>query len=310
MLTTSGTKSRVQMQVQTQTQQPLRERVIATLGEFLPARAAVIPTVMRMTGSGNAGAAELARVLSKDPSLSATVLRLSNSSFYGRKGAVTSLNEAIMVLGFSLLRSLVVATSVSSLFRKDEERGLEQALWDHSIAVAIGARIIYERVEPRRVEEAFLAGLLHDLAQLVLLQKFPEEYMPALDEISRDPFGERDIEQEYFGFHHADLGATMLQHWNFPPRLVKAVRMHHHPTDLESPDATDIVEPALLSLTHAVCLADTLAKSLGYWFSSRAETDLVNLPSTQFFNFTPETMAHIADALAARFSEEQKLFNG
>jgi putative nucleotidyltransferase with HDIG domain len=298
------------MKATTQVQEPLRERVIATLGEFLPARAAIIPTVMRMTGSVNTGATELARALARDPSLSATVLRLSNSSFYGRKGAVTSLNEAIMVLGFSLLRSLVVATSVSSLFRKDEERGLEQALWDHSIAVAIGARIIFERSEPRRVEEAFLVGLLHDLAQLVLLQKFPEEYLPALEEMSRDSSGQRDVEQEFFGFHHAELGATMLERWSFPHRLVTAVRHHHDPAVLESTGNGDVMEQTQLALTHAVCFADTLAKSLGYWFPSHPEIDLANLPSTKFFGLSPEAIAQIADELATRYTEEQKLFAG
>lgn len=296
------------MTTQIQVMIPLRERILATLTDYLPSRAEVIHRVMRLTSDPTTASGQLSCLVSKDPALTAMVLRLSNSSHHGRVGMATSLNEAILVLGFERLRTLVVATSAASMFGNNNNKDpWEETLWNHSVAVAIGARLVAGRVEPAVAEEAYLAGLMHDLAQLVLLQRFRHEYRPVLQEAQQ---GQRDIleiEAEKLGFTHDELGALMLERWRFPPRLLTAVRYHHNP-DLElsttgagAPDRT---------LARIVCLADALSKSLGFSFAQPSPVDPARLPCLEQLGLSPDTIPQVLTDLAATHAEEQKLFAG
>ena len=122
----------------------LLDRIIETIGE-LPTSPTVVASVMGMTKDLNTDVTKLSRVLSSDQSLTAKVLRLSNSPFYGRMRGVATLDEAIMILGFFTIRSLVVASSAYSMFNLGGQGGLEYRLWNHSLAAAMCARLTARR---------------------------------------------------------------------------------------------------------------------------------------------------------------------
>ncbi len=202
------------MPTDTMARSSLLERAIATLDIFPLSQATVIKNVMSMTTSMDTAVEDLAKALSVDQALTGKVIRLSNSPFYGRVRTVATLNEAITILGFQTIRSLVVATSTSSMFRKGAEKVLEQKLWRHSLAVAIAARMVGQKHDRSLAEEAFLVGLVHDIAQLVLLQRFPKEYKPVMERTISSGETLSECEQEMLGFDQDD-NALMIFDWAY-----------------------------------------------------------------------------------------------
>lgn len=292
------------------TEPVLLERVIASMGE-LPTSPAVVTSVMGLTSNLNTGVDKLSQALSADPALTAKVLRLSNSPFYGRSRSVRSLNEAIMILGFSTIRSLVVATSAHSMFNQGKNKALERSLWQHSLAAAMGARVVARKIGKRQlIEEFFLGGLLHDIGVLVILKKMPDELKRILKNAHDSGKSRNDIERETLGFTHADLGSITLERWNFPSLLATAVRCHCRPElATRATESADGGQTELL-IAHVVAFADELARSLGYSFDTSSQADLAQLPSTAFLGLTAVDIAEVSQELSERFAEEQSLFEG
>ena len=279
----------------------LLNKIVATIGE-LPTSPAVVSTVMGLTADLNTEVDKLSRVLSGDPALTAKVLRLSNSPFYGRARSVGSLNEAIMILGFYTIRSLVVASSTYSLFRKKTGGDVSKILWDHSLAVAMAARIVARRVRHEQIEEAFIIGLLHDIGKLILYQKMQQQYQGIITKVRAERRNFVDVEQEELGFSHGELGSIILTKWNFPDMLVEAVAQHNAPGENESPEIRKV------PLDHIVCFANEIAKKMGYGFIENYEVDLASLPQASMLDLDAEAIEIIQVELETHYNEEKHLF--
>lgn len=286
----------------------LLDRIVETIGE-LPASPTVVSSVMGLTNDLNTDINQLSRVLSADQSLAAKVLRLSNSPFYGRMRGVATLEEAIMILGFFTIRSLVVASSAYSMFNRGGSGDMESRLWNHSLAAAMGARLVAKRAGSKHIEEAFLAGLLHDIGSLIMLKKMRKEYDAVLAEANENGNGLAEVEKETLGFSHEELGSLILEKWNFPPILSQAVHYHHRPEELTASAETPVDNDTVLA-TNIVCFADALAKSLGHGIVDEAQVDLTELEAARHLHLSPEATADIAQELEESFAEELKLFTG
>ena len=285
----------------------LLDRVIETIGE-LPTSPNVVSAIMGLTSDLNTEITKLSRVLSADQALTAKVLRLSNSPFYGRVRGVGSLDEAIMILGFFTIRSLVVASSAYSMFNKGNDNSYEGRLWAHSLATAMCARITARRVGIKQIEEVFLAGLLHDIGILILLKKMRKDYSGVIKEVNKSGCDLVEVEQNLLGFSHPELGALILDRWNFPPILSHSVREHHDPAVPESLDDLADEDRDMAIAAHIVCFADELSKSLGHALEENYQARLAEMPSVHFLHLAPENIADIATEVEERFAEEQQLF--
>ena len=287
----------------------LLERVIATLDVFPLSRAEVIRSVMSLTANLDAGTRELANAISTDPALTGKVLRLSNSPFYGRIRQVASLDEAIIILGFQTIRSLVVATSTATMFKSGKDKDLQDDLWRHSLAVAVASRIIAQRRHARWREEAFITGLMHDIAKPVLLQRFPDEYKPVIRAMRDGAHDELEVEREFLGFTHADLCVHILDHWNFPPDVTRAAGRHHDYDGLSLLDGDIPITPKEIALSRIVCLANELAKRNGYTFAGRPAGDIESMAATQHLGFTAETIEQLSESLDTVYHETEECFH-
>lgn len=169
-------------------------------------------------------AADLGRLIESDPSLSTPVIRLSNSTFYGLSGKVSSAWRAVTVLGLATLRAM--ATSAAFDLFSETGRSVPDGFWQHSVTTAAASAAIANRVgiQPN---DAFGAGLLHDLGTALVFRRAPRRYETAIDLRRRTALPLTDIETEEFGATHAEVGAAALGVMRFPADVVEAVAGHH-----------------------------------------------------------------------------------
>ena len=167
-------------------------------------------------------------ILSKDPPLSATMLRLANSVMYGGEQEVRDLRSAVLRLGFDALLNLGRTAAVIRTLRGSKHLNAVQ-LWQHSVAVGLVAKGICRMIRQNHLgEPAFMAGLLHDIGKIALDLCFPEEYAPVVQAI-QDGMHTVDAERELLGITHAQVGAELAIQWNFPETLKDAILTHHDP---------------------------------------------------------------------------------
>ena len=197
--------------------------------------------VIEVARDPDAGAADLKAVVEGDPALSARVLRIVNSASCGVRSTVTNLHQAISYLGFSQVRNLAMTASVSEIFKKDEQVGsyCRSALWRHLVSVGICARMVASRCRIPNFEDAFLAGLLHDIGIILEDQRVHGEGLSL-----------SASEREWLGFDHCLLGERIAEAWGFPPTVRDAIRFHHSSQLCEGEDA-DIV--CCVEIANVIC---------------------------------------------------------
>ncbi|MFQ5607114.1 MAG: HDOD domain-containing protein [Candidatus Zixiibacteriota bacterium] len=276
--------------------------IVSSMGE-LPASPEVIKVVMDRTADFNSDIQGLSKALSADQTITAKVLKLSNSSFYGRAHSVATLDEAIMILGFFTLRSLVVATATHSMFDGSDAGGHQRTLWEHSLATAMACRLVGGRVEGLNNDEAFLAGLMHDLGKLILIQKMPEDYAKIIEKAKEECVPFTQLEDSAFGFNHTDLGQALMDEWAFPPELIESIR-DHHLQDYSS--AAD--EP--VSLACVVNLADTISNYLQIGFACKDAPEPWTTNSAARIGLDSANLKEICEELQNSFAEEKRHFEG
>lgn len=199
--------------------------------------------------------ARIERIISKDVGMAAKILQLANSAFIGVRGQVSSLLQALSLIGTETVRTLVLSVHVFSQFDGNSEvAAYLPALWEHSVGVASVAQRIAgsENRNKAMAEESFTAGLLHDVGKAVLLAELFHEYRRILDRPDGAPGLIVSLELEQFGCTHAQVGAYLMSIWGLPAPLVHAVAFHHRPSET--------AETQFSSLT-AVHAADAIASA-------------------------------------------------
>ena len=163
-----------------------------------------------------------------DISLSARVMKKVNSSAAGLSTKASNLQQAIALLGMKQVRNLAIASNVCDLFQGGEEinKYSRSGLWKHMVAVGIGARIYSTRNDLADPEDAFLAGLLHDLGIVILDQKLHKRFTIMLGEMKTDQ-PQVKWEKEYFGYDHTEIGFKVAQRWGLPEPIAEVIRDHH-----------------------------------------------------------------------------------
>ncbi len=182
--------------------------------------------------SPNGSIAVVARLIAQDPLMSAKLLQVANSAFFGMAHEVTDTTEAVMVLGAERIRSLILLAGVFSQYGGAKCPGFSpEPLWGHSVQVGAFARAITlaETRDGRTAEAAFTAGLLHDVGKLVLAANVPEKYESIRRAQAARKCSQREAEMEILGTTHAEVGACLMATWALPLRILEAIAWHHEP---------------------------------------------------------------------------------
>ncbi len=171
---------------------------------------------------------DIGEVLMSDQALSARILQLANSSFYGFPSRIETISHAVTMIGAEQMVALVQGTCVASIFNRVPRDLVNMELfWKHSIACGVTARIIAARRREPNTERFFLLGLLHDIGRLVIFQHLPEEAAAALEQAGRERRLLFQAESAILGFDHATVGYDLLRTWKLPGRLCEPIKMHH-----------------------------------------------------------------------------------
>jgi putative nucleotidyltransferase with HDIG domain len=188
-----------------------------------------------LINSSNSSATEIGDSLSHDPALTARLLRIVNSPYYGFATQIETVSRAITLIGTLELLDLVLATSVIRLFDDiPPELVTMDKFWEHSLYTAVIARNLAQHGRAPNTERYFIAGLIHDIGELVLLSQRPRQCAEVLRLVQEKPGDLLAAETQVFGFTHSQVGAELARAWNLPPSLVTAIRYHHAPADADS----------------------------------------------------------------------------
>jgi len=204
------------------------QELIANLGD-LPPLPQVATQLLRISADPDASAEDLRKVIATDQALTSQILKIANSAMFGMMREVNTLTQAIMTLGFSTIKSVVIASSAKNLYHRGTVGLQERLIWEHALVTAIASRAFAKAVRFPRIEEAFIGGLLHDIGKSVMGVKFPERYGALLRSVYNEHGDSLVLELDTFGFDHAMVGEALVQQWNLAPGLQQAVRWHHDP---------------------------------------------------------------------------------
>lgn len=209
----------------------------------------------RVATNPNAEAHDFINLLQGDEGLSSRVLKIANSVFYDRGGGSKTIVDAVNVIGIAELRNLMNATVLGGLF--PVRHHLRREFWGHNIATGIAAKVVARALLPSLVDQVFLAGLMHDIGKLLILQQHVDDYERVVKRGLADGVESSTAEVSVYPFDHAQVGQLIAEKWHFSAELYEAIGDHHKPwADLQAGSLTGIVKLSNL-LAHTLGLGVT-----------------------------------------------------
>jgi len=223
----------------------------------LPALPMVLQQVQKIMRNPNSNMNQIATVIAKDQALASKTIQLVNSAYYGMSRRVSSITQAIVILGLDTVTNVMLSISVMKIFSDTTTSLSMEKFWEHSFSVALMAKALAEFHEEADPENCFISGLLHDLGRLVLDQYMHEDFVKAMKVNTIKKCSLRRAEIALFGGDHSSVGAYVARRWNLPEFIESAIRFHHKPHLAEQyQHITQIVALAdALSHQHSICLS-------------------------------------------------------
>lgn len=271
---------------------------IATLPE-------VTVKIIALVEDPRSTARDLHKVIKTDPALSARLLKVVNSAFYGLPGQVATVDRAIVLLGLATVKNIAIAASIGRLFTGERisDSFTAKDIWRHSVAVGVLTRQMHRHLHSHQPEadEAFLAGLIHDLGLLVIRQAFPQQLADIIDRCAKEGRGFCEIEEQILGANHQSFGQALAAKWKFPQRLRTVLGYHHSP---------ELLAPEHQAMCRLIGIADTVAceDKLGFPLTAAGQT--VTPESLAAIDLSPDVLAEFRAALPENLASAEATLVG
>jgi len=237
-----------------------KEAMLAKLDgiENLPTLPIMVQQIQKLINSPNSSMNQIGALISKDQAIAARVVRLVNSAFYGLGRKVSSIPQAIVVLGLNTVKNLVTGVSVIKMFETADKESLfnRDMFWLHSFGSAMGARLLAKNLGRSEPEDYFLAGLLHDIGILILDQFFHDEFLSILKYVNNSNSDYYTAEQNVLGLTHCEVGAIVAEKWKIPDFLIHTIRYHHASVNQDPEINCDVI--------NIVHIAEVAATNVGF----------------------------------------------
>jgi len=255
-----------------------------------------------MVDDPSSSASDIGKFISQDPGLTARLLKIANSPFYGFPSRIDTVSRAITIIGTRGLRDLILATSVINNFTRIPSNYLDiHAFWSHSLYCGVLARLIAVKCNALHTEPFFVSGLLHDIGQLIILNKLPEMSRETQMRANDGVVPLYQVEQEVIGFDHAKVGSELLRDWKLPETIIDATEFHHEPGKAElSPLGACIVHIASAIAVDVEAVSETNVDD-----SFISTIDPVAVAVT---GLTEASIEHIKEEAALQYSAAIELF--
>ncbi len=236
--------------------------------------------------------------IQKDPDLTARLLRLANSPFFGFANRLSTVAEAVSLLGIQQIQDMIVASSVLEQFKGVPDNLVNKdSFWRHSLAVGLTARLLAMERRLPKPDKFFVAGLLHDVGRLVLMLQAPESARAVFELYQRERILLRDAEKKILGFDHQQIAAELLQSWSYPAALVQAVAFHH------TPDSS--VAKLEASVVH---IADHLVNAMGIGSSGEQFVSPLDDKAWATLGLSSEILARLIEAVDEQILAVEEAF--
>uniref|UniRef100_A0A7C4AAH7 HDOD domain-containing protein n=1 Tax=Fundidesulfovibrio putealis TaxID=270496 RepID=A0A7C4AAH7_9BACT len=190
----------------------------------LPTLPKVLDEVSRLVKDPDSSTEQIAKLIAMDQVLSAKVLKMVNSPIYGFPGRISSIHHALVLLGFNVLRGVIVSTSVMDIMNENMV-----GLWEHSVGCALASSVVARRCGLKDVEDISVAGLLHDLGKVVTAVQLPELKAGVEALVATRDMTFLEAEKALMGFGHDRVNAWLADHWKLPPAIKEGMSYHHKP---------------------------------------------------------------------------------
>lgn len=268
----------------------------------LPKISSVVSRVMEMVSKPDVIIADLAKEISKDPGLTAAVIKLSNSAYYRPTKPVKTVQESLMTLGIKTVREIILLTEAKGLLKKDL-KGYQvdgESNWMHSLTVAeLAMRITVQKKLKFDKDIAFTAGLLHNIGKVVLAEFFPNVLIQFRAELQNYQGPYKDLEKKYFGYTHEEAGARLLAKWNFPEEFVEAAHFYTDPDQASNfPELVSVIH-----IAHCVVILSGMGIDIGGLRTPLSPQALKIVGVTDsdlqmYYTLLPEIARHLAELIA------------
>lgn len=259
----------------------LKEKILNGVNK-LPTLPTVYSTLSEAIEDPRASSEKVAKVLAADQVSAFKILKVANSPFFGFRGKIDTITQAIMYLGFTEVRNIVFALTVIDFFSKDKVLANFKPVdfWAHSIGVGIATRMIGSAIGEKSVENYFLGGVIHDIGKLLFLEVARDEYSTVLDMVETENISIRIAEKKILGFDHSYAGMLLAEKWQLPKNLQNVISAHH---EGKTGDITD-------RLVASVHVADIMVRMLDLGFAGdklvhepdKRVWDILKLPEGYF----------------------------
>ena len=241
---------------------PELSQKLSTAVDGMPAFPKSVQRILELTRDVNCTAKDLVQVVDKDPVVTVKILRVVNSAYYSLPKQITSINHALVYLGFNTIKNLALSIAAIGMLPKDNAAGFDgQQYLLHSLATATIAKHLAARVDDADPMDCFIAGLLHDFGKVVFAQFMPTDFRLALDMSKETQTSLAMALRRVIGADHAVVGAMLVEKWRFAPNLIETIR-HQHPEDLKD-----------TGMIACVFAANQISKKLKFGFGGNPWVD-------------------------------------
>jgi putative nucleotidyltransferase with HDIG domain len=270
------------------------QAVPRSLGSYGP----VLQEIEHALQSPQCNLSTIGDAIQKDPDLTARLLRLANSPFFGFANRLSTVAEAVSLLGIQQIEDMIVASSVLEQFKGVPDNLVSKySFWRHSLAVGITARLLAMERRLPKPDKFFVAGLLHDVGRLVLLSQAAEWAQAVFELYQGEKILLREAEKRILGYDHQEIAAELLQSWSYPAALVQAVAFHHTP------------DSSVAKLDAAVVhLADHLVNAMGIGSSGEQFVPPLDDKAWALLGLEIENLAKIVEAVDEQILAVEEAF--